>query len=71
MDTGSPVIFDADIRLGRSANGHAAESELMTLAAVLADKNHQIGVQAAAFDIGPGILVDSLVGIVCFGLFHK
>jgi hypothetical protein len=71
MDSGSPVILNGDIRLGRSADGHAAGFKLMPLAAVLPDKNHQIGMQAAVFYEGPGILKDGLVGIGCIVFFHN
>ena len=71
VNAGSPIILDGDIRLGRSANGHATGSELMTFAAVLADKNHQMGMQVAVFYKGPGILEDGLVEIGCVVFFHK
>ena len=70
MNAGSPVIFNGDIRLGRSANGHATGSELMALATVLAYKNHQIGMLSAVLYNGPGIIEDSLVEIGCIDFFH-
>jgi hypothetical protein len=70
MNAGSPIIFNSDIRLGRSSNGHAAGSELMAFATVLTDKNHQIGMLSAVFYNGPGIIDDGLVGIGCVAFFH-
>ena len=70
MNAGSPVILNEYIRLGRSANGHATGSELMALATVLADKNHQIGMLGAVLYDRPGIIEDSLVEIGCIAFFH-
>jgi hypothetical protein len=43
----------------------------MALAAVLTDENHQIGMQGAVFDKGPGIFENRLVQIAGVDLLHR
>jgi hypothetical protein len=71
VNAGRPFIIDCDIGVGRSTNCHFSRSEPVALPAVLSDKNDQIRMARARFDIRFGMFNHCCVKIDFVIFFHS